>query len=154
MKLYEINEAILNCVDPETGEIADAEAFDSLMMQRDEKLENIALYIKNLTAFAKDLGEQEKIFAERKKAAQKKAESLKDYLAYALDGQKFATAKCEVSFRKSVKVEITDEKRIPPDFIRITAKTEPNKEAITAAIKAGQEVSGATLIENLNINIK
>lgn len=154
MKLYEINEAIMNLVDMETGEIADAEAFDALTMQRDEKLENITLYIKNLTAFAKDLGEQEKIFAERKKAVQKKAESLTDYLAYALDGQKFTTAKCEVSFRKSVKVEITDANIIPKDFMRETVKIEPNKTAITAAIKAGQEVSGAQLIENLNINIK
>lgn len=42
MKLYEINEAILNCIDPETGE-ADPEKLDELLMMREEKLEGLAL---------------------------------------------------------------------------------------------------------------
>ena len=37
MKLYEINEEILNCVDEETGEITDFERFNNLQIERDEK---------------------------------------------------------------------------------------------------------------------
>ena len=154
MTLYEINEAILNLVDMETGEIADVEAFDALTMQKEEKLENIALYIKNLTADAKAFAEQEEIFAERKKAAQKRIESLKSYLTYALDGQKFSTTKCAVSFRKSEKIEITDEAILPKDYVTETVTIKPDKTAIKNAIKSGQEVSGAQLVENLNISIK
>ena len=49
MTLYEINEAIRNAIelgfDPETGEILDASALEQLQMDRDEKIENICLYI-------------------------------------------------------------------------------------------------------------
>ena len=51
--LYEIEEQILNCVDLETGEIIDEEALANLSMERDTKVENIALWIKNLLAEAK-----------------------------------------------------------------------------------------------------
>lgn len=154
MTLYEINEAILNLVDMETGEIADAEAFDALTMQKEEKLENIALYIKNLTADANAFAEQEKVFAERKRAAQKRIDSLKSYLSYALGGQKFSTTKCAVSFRKSESIEITDEASLPKDFVTETVTIKADKTAIKNAIKSGQEVSGAQLVENLNISIK
>ena len=41
--LYEINEAILDCVDMETGEIIDEERLNELQMAFDCKVENIAL---------------------------------------------------------------------------------------------------------------
>ena len=50
MTLYEIDDAILNCIDEETGEIIDAEQLDKLYMEKEEKLENIALWIKDLKA--------------------------------------------------------------------------------------------------------
>lgn len=40
--LYKINQAIIDAVDYETGEILDSEALDQLIMARDEKIENIA----------------------------------------------------------------------------------------------------------------
>ena len=48
MKLYEIDEAILNCIDTETGEIIDADQLDKLTMERDTKIENVACWIKDL----------------------------------------------------------------------------------------------------------
>ena len=52
MKLYEIDKAILECVDQETGEIIDTEKLSDLQMQKDTKVENIALWIKDLLAEA------------------------------------------------------------------------------------------------------
>ena len=52
MKLYEIDEAILNCIDLETGEIIDTEQLDKLTMEREAKLENVACWIKELKAEA------------------------------------------------------------------------------------------------------
>lgn len=154
MKLYEINEAILNCIDTETGEVVDCEALEALMMQREEKLENIALWIKNLNADATAYKAEKDAFAEREKAAKNKAESLKRYLSLALDGQKFTTAKCAVSFRRSERIEITDEAIIPKEYVTEVVTVSPDKKAIKEAIKAGQEVSGAMLTESLNIQIK
>ena len=50
--LCEIDRAIMNCCNQETGEMIDQEALDALMMQRTEKLEAVALWIKNLQSDA------------------------------------------------------------------------------------------------------
>ena len=151
--LYSIDQAIMACVDGETGEIIDAEALDSLLMQRDEKLEGIACWIKNLQSDALAYKAEKDAFAARQKAAEKKAESLKKYLSDALQGQKFSTAKCAVSFRRSEKVEIPEEYLVPLEFLEEEITYKPNRAAIKEAIKAGREVSGCQLIENLNIQI-
>ena len=40
MKLYEIDAAILGCIDQETGEVIDPEQLDALQIERETKLEN------------------------------------------------------------------------------------------------------------------
>lgn len=152
--LYEINQAIMACVDAETGEIIDAEALDALLMQKDEKLEGIACWIKNLQSDALAYKAEKDAFAARQKAAENKAESLKKYLATVLQGEKFSTAKCAVSFRKSETVEVEDVKLVPAELLRVKTTVEPDKTAIKAAIKAGQEISGCKLVENINTQIK
>lgn len=37
MNLYEIDKAILACIDPETGELLDEDALTNLQMERTEK---------------------------------------------------------------------------------------------------------------------
>ena len=49
MTLYEIDTAIADCIDPETGEV-DAERIEALMMQRETKIDNIVEYIFKLNA--------------------------------------------------------------------------------------------------------
>ena len=152
--LYEIDVAILDCCDIETGEIIDADALDALMMEREQKIENIALYIKNLTADAAAYKAEKEAFAAREAQAANKAANLKKYLTTALNGQKFSTARCAVSFRRSEKVEIDEESSIPAEYMTETVMLKPDKTAIKAAIKAGQEISGCHLVENQNITIK
>lgn len=152
MKLYEIDQAIMGLVD-ETGEIIDIEAFDSLQMERDAKIENIALYIKDLRAEAEALKAEKIAFAERQKVAENKVESLKNYLAYALKGQAFKSTKAVVSFRKTQQVDVPDIYALDENFLRYK-EPEADKTAIKEAIKAGQTVKGATLIENTSVIIK
>lgn len=152
MKLYEIDQAIMGLVD-ETGEIIDIEAFDSLQMEREEKIEGIALYIKDLKAEAEALKAEKMAFAERQKVAENKMESLKNYLAYALKGQAFKSTKAVVSFRKTQQVDIPDIYALDENFLRYK-EPEADKTAIKEAIKAGQIVKGATLIENTSVIIK
>lgn len=153
MKLYEIDQAIMDLVDSETGEIIDIEAFDSLQMEREEKIEGIALYIKDLKAEAEALKAEKMAFAERQKVAENKVESLKNYLAYALKGQAFKSTKAVVSFRKTQQVDIPDIHKLDENFLRYK-EPEADKTAIKEAIKAGQTVKGATLIENTSVIIK
>lgn len=152
--LYQIDQAILECLDAETGEIIDAEKLNALFMEKNQKIENIALWIKNLQADALAYKAEKDAFAARQKAAENKVESLKAWLVSALGGQKFSTAKCAVSFRKSEAVQVDDVNSIPAEWTRIKTTIEPDKTAITAAIKAGQEITGCKLVENTNISIK
>lgn len=152
--LYEIDKSIMECVDAETGEVTDFEALDSLMMQRREKIENIALLIKNLTWDAAAFKAQKETFAEREKEAQTKIERLKGYLSYALDGQKFSTEQCAVNFRRTQRVDILDMTAVPEEFLRRKETVEADKTRIKEAIKAGREISGCRLAENISPTIK
>lgn len=153
--LYEIDLAILDCVDPETGEIIDPERLDGLLMERNTKIENVALWIKNLESDAAAYKAEEDSFKARREKAEKKAEKLREWLSQVCGGQKFETSRCAVSFRKSESVEVSDINKIPVEFIRTTTKTTeaPDKTAIKAAIKAGQTVDGCTLVQKFNAKI-
>lgn len=65
--LYQIDQAILECLDAETGEIIDAEKLDALFMEKNQKIENIALWIKNLQADALAYKAEKDAFAARQK---------------------------------------------------------------------------------------
>lgn len=153
MKLYEINQAIMECVDLETGEIIDTEQLDKLTMEREVKLENVACWIKELKAEAEALKAEKMAFAKRQQVAENKMESLKKYLAYALDGQAFKTTRASVTFRKSQSVEIADIYKLDENYLRYK-EPEADKTAIKEAIKQGKTVAGATLVENTSVIIK
>lgn len=150
--LYEIDNDILACVDEETGEV-DIDKFDELNMERTAKLENLALWVKDLKAEADAIKAEEKALAERRQAKERKAESIKAYLEKVLAGQKFETSRAVCSFRKSQKVEITNLDKIPDDYLRYSTPT-ADKTAIKAAIKDGIDIEGAELVESVTMSIK
>ncbi len=152
--LYEIDQGILECLDLETGEVIDPDRLESLQMERSQKIENVVLWIKNLESDALAIKTEKDALAKRQVAALAKAEQLKEWLANALEGQKFNTARCAVSFRRSETVEVSDVALLPDDLKRVKTTVEPNKTAIKALLKDGQEVVGCSLVENQNINIK
>lgn len=160
--LYEITNAIANFVpevDEFTGELLNADILDMLNMERDTKIESIALYIKNLNALAADIKAEKDNLAERLKSTERKADSLKEYLANALNGEKFETGKCKVSYRKSSQVIFSDNfthwaRLNAPDLVKEYVEYKPDKTAIKEAIKAGRDVFGAEIIENVNLQVK
>jgi hypothetical protein len=138
----------------ETGEIIDVEAFQSLQIAREDKIENIALYYKNLIADAEAYKAEKNAFAEREKRAANKAESLKRYLQTELQGKPFKTVKADISYRKSTSVYIYDEAQLPKDYLVEKITTAPDKKAIGDKLKAGEEIAGAALVFSQNVNIK
>ena len=159
MTIYEINEQILNCIDLETGEIIDIDKLNELELERDAKIENVACWIKELKAEAEAIKAEKLVLAERQKVAENKAESLKKWLAFALNGEKFKTAKCSVSFRKTESVEVTEEGlealMKEHDELLTYKAPEPNKTAIKNAIKNDDlNVEGIQLIQNVSTIIK
>ena len=67
---------------------------------------------------------------------------------------KFETARVKLSFRKSESVAIADESLIPDEFIKTEIIKNPMKNDIKKALKAGELVPGAGLVENLNLQVK
>lgn len=153
MNLYQIDDAIMKLIDYETGEILDWDKLDELNAAKEQKIENIALYIKNLTAEAAALKAEKDAFAERQKAAEKRAEGLKQYLVSALNGEKFKTSKVAISYRKSKALEIADGVEIPEDFLTYK-EPEVNRTDLKKAIKDGLLIEGVSIVERQNIQIK
>lgn len=159
--LYEIDQSILDCIDFETGEVIDPEKLNALQMEREEKIEKVALWYKNLISDAAAIKAERDNLSEREAVMRNKAESLKKWLAYALNGEKMSTSRVAISFRKSESVEIDNEEEViafaqtnnRDDLLSYKAPT-VNKTAIKAAIKDGFNVSGASLVEKQNIQIK
>ena len=158
MNIYEIDNAMFFLVDEETGEIKDYEAFEELQMQKEEKIENTALWYKNLVAESKAIREEEKALAERRKSLENKAEQLKDYVNQALQGNKFSTSKVAISYRKSTAVEVDDEfidyAMKNNDRLLTFKKPEPNKAVIKGMLQGGFDIPHAELVERNNMSIK
>ena len=143
MNIYEIDNAMFSLIDEETGEIKDFEAFEELQMQKEEKIENAALWHKNLIAESKAIREEEKALAERRKSLENKAESLKNFVNRTLNGNKFSTSKVAISYRKSTAVEVLTYKQ-----------PEPNKTVIKGMLQGGFDIPHAELVERNNMSIK
>lgn len=155
--LYQIRREIEDFeyeVDEETGELLNVLAWDELNMSFEEKVENIACSIKNLASDVLDFKTEEDQLAKRRRSKEKKIEYLKRLLADNMNGQKFSTAKCAVSFRRSETVEVDDVDSIPSELKTETVQVKPDKNAIKALLKAGENVTGCHLVENQNIQIK
>ena len=162
MKLFEIVKEIANCIkrvdsddyiNVESGEIIDTEALDALKVERDVKIENIGKWILNLEAEEKALAEQEQRFKERKQAAKKKREDLKNYLAYILGGKNFKCTACEMKFRQSEAVVFNGNfKDIPGEYLRYK-EPEIDKAKVKKALKAGEKIDGFTLEKRQNLSV-
>jgi hypothetical protein len=156
MKLYEIESAILDCIDPETGEIIDEQRLDALHMEREKKIEGILLWIKNLNADVEAFKAEEKTLAERRKVAQNKAERLTEYVKAVLNGERFSTPRVAVSYRKSEAVVVDDMREMmfaADDYLKFS-DPEPDKTKIKLALKRGVNIPGCHLEERHNMTIK
>lgn len=153
MNLYEINSGILDCIDIETGEVLDEAKLHELMLAKEDKLEGLACWVKNLESDAVALRAEKKSFEERIARTEKLIASIKETLARELSGQKFSTAKVVVSFRKSEKVEIAENANLPNEYLTY-AEPKPNKTEIKRFLKSGGVIDGCTLTEHQNIQIK
>lgn len=160
MTLWEIDKRISDIletgmhIDEETGEVFLQEDLDLLNIERDEKIEGIALYVKNLKAEAEAIHTEIERLKDRAESKKKKAERLAQYLSCVLCGKKFETAKTSLCFRKSYVVQINNELLVPEEFMKIKTEKKPDKTAIANRIKCGEFVPGCELVEKNNLQIK
>lgn len=139
MRLYEINAEIDNCIDYETGEILDIEKFQELQIEKEHKLEAIALVYKNAIAESKMVSDEMKSLKARKEKCDNLANKMKEMLYNELQGEKFMTSKVEISFKKSTTTEVIDLAGIPKQYIKTKIERTADKTAIKNAIKSGEK---------------
>ena len=160
--LYEIDQELLDCVDMETGEILDTEKLDALQMERERKLEGVALWIKDLNYEAAAVKEEADKLTARKKALDNKITGLKQWLLYALNGEKMKTPRCNVYQTHNQKLTVVNETALvnfikslndPGQFLRFP-DPELKKDEIKKALKDGREIPGAVLESTEGLVIK
>ena len=160
--LYEINQDILSCVDMETGEILDVEKLDALQMEREAKLEGVALWVKDLSAEAAAVKEEADKLNARKRALDNKITALKMWLLIALDGGKLKTPRCNVYQTHSQRLKVENEAGLvdfllsldnPEEYLRFK-DPELRKDEIKKALKDGDFFPGAALEETESVVIK
>lgn len=161
MTLYEIDQKIYALQDAETGEILDYEAFEKLQMDRERKIENTALWVKELLAEAEAIQEEVKALQERQRRNNAKAERLKGYLERALAGMKFTTPRCEVTFCTTSSLYIEDATRLLRwaeengyDHCIRYREPEIDKLQVKKLMKSGVEVPGGAMVTNRSVGVK
>ena len=147
-------------IDQETGElISVSQALDALRMEREAKLENVACWVKNLSAEADAISEEEKRLIKRRKAAETKASNLKAWLLAAMtreDGttDKIKTGRVMVSVKRNPPSTVVDDALLPSTYKVAKITYQANKDLIKRELLAGGEVPGAHLEYGRSVIIK
>ena len=115
----------------------------------EEKAKAVATIALNVNTDVEAIDAEIERLKERKRIIQNRVQGLKDYLRENMEATGITKISCPVftitlsKGRESVVVD--DESAIPDDLMRVTTKIDPDKTAIAAKIKAGEEVPGAHL---------
>lgn len=182
MKLYEIDQALLDLTDPETGEILDISAFQALQMERERKLEGMGCWIKDMDAEIDALKREEDALRMRRQKTMNRRRQVWTYLQQMLGGEKLKTARVAISYRKNPPtVKVTDVEALRcwamesghpelkdsdpeevllrwvqengrEDLLRITAALD--KTRLKEAINAGDEIPGAEVVQEIGMVIR
>lgn len=155
MNLYDIDEAILSCIDTENGDIIDIDRLEALEVERDRKISNIACWVKDLKAEAEAIKAEKQNLDKRQKAAENKAGQLTEYLNRYLNGAKYKDSRCAISYRASTATELDESfnlDKLPKKYKII--KATPSLSAIKEALLNGVKIKGARIVEKQNIQIR
>jgi len=162
IKLYEVNDRIMNAIDPETGEILiPEEEFDKLIEAGENGCNYFVALFKNAKATADALRAEKKArdedFDVRIRACERTMERAQRALDNHLQGNMWQGDSGKVGYRKSTSTEATDmEAFLKWDgrhrFLRYEPK--PIKDEIAKALDAGEQVVGWERDSHNNIQIK
>lgn len=156
MTIHEIDEAILNCVDSETGEV-DTDSLMALQMERDAKIEGIAHWCLELEGDNAKIAAEIKRLEALKRLNENRTKSLKSYLMFALAGKKFKGATVSISYRTTHPLaDIPSDvlEKLPDEFKTVKVEVSPDKRKIKAALDEGRHFDGVFVEERVSVIIK
>lgn len=160
MNLYEITEEALylsTLLETEelTAELEEALHINQFQLQ--EKVGNYAKVIANYQAESDAIDQEIKRLKAMKDSREKKIEWLKESVKKAMlvSGiEKLESVLFKISVRRSEAVEVDLVEALPNAFQNVKNVVTADKVAIKEAIKRGENVIGARLVENFNLQIK
>ena len=155
--LYELNNTYRYLLNMDLDEEALQDTLDSLNFQDDleNKVDGYCRVLRELEAEEEKFSAEIKRLQEAKKRISTRKEKLKTNLQdnlISMNALKVNAGTFALSFRKSKKVEIENETLLAEKFFKV--KKEVNKTELAKALKAGEEVVGASLVESMNLQIK
>lgn len=171
MKLYEVNAQILALLeqlepDPETGEIPSNEEeliaqINALAMRREDILQYLAKLVLNCRAESAALKAEEARLKKRRDALDAKEERLLKILDRECDGETTDLGVATLSYRKTSKLELTDEAKAVcwlrrhkfTDAIKVVAPT-VYKTEVRRLLSAGQKVPGCKMVDDRSCSLK
>lgn len=121
------------------------------------KIENTCKVIKEIEADSIGIDEEIKRLSALKKQKENAVKKLKEYVEFEMNGiglTKVEGKLFKISFRTTKAVNITDQSKLEERFINRKVTETANKTEIKKAIKNGEIIEGAELIENKSLQIK
>ena len=171
MKLYEINSEIAALLiqlepDPETGEIPSNEdeiiaRINALAMRREDILQYLAKLTLNCRAESAALKAEEARLKKRRDALDAQEERLLKILDRECGGETTDLGVATLSYRKTSKLEVTDEAKAVTwlkrhkfmDAIKVVAPT-VYKTEVRRLLSAGQKVPGCKVVDDRSCSLK
>lgn len=144
-------------LDPETGEITGMDKVDALALDTQDKLVSCACAIKNFEALAAEIKAEKKRLDARLKFTENLIDRVKSRCVESMQvlGMKsIKAAPASISLRRSQAVEVYDESQIDPRFVKVKEVKTISKTEIAQAIKSGEDVQGARIVENVSMQVK
>lgn len=136
------------------------DTLESLSGDLEVKAVNVAMFARNLEATAAAIKEAEAGMAARRKAIEKRAESLRSHLQDCMEATGIKKIEsphlCLTLKANPPSVVVLNAEQVPAEYMRQKPPPapEPDKTAIKAAIQAGKEVPGAILHSGLRLDVK
>ena len=149
-----------NLMDSDFDDQTIADTLEGAAGELEVKATNVAMFVRNLEASAEQIKLAEKAMADRRKAIEAKADSIKRYLKDNM--QRSGITKIEspyfaLTIKKTPPSVIIDDATAIPAKFMVTPPApppSPDKTAIKAALQAGEVVDGAHIEQGERLEIK
>lgn len=159
-RLYELKNDALRLQELLEDGTIDLETFqdtlESIEFEIEEKADNYAKLMKNIDSDINGYEEEEKRLADRRRALEGKVKSMKDNLEssmIAINKKKFKTDYFSFNIQKNPpSVNVLDIDKISKDYFKVVESVD--KTAIKKALKDGEIVEGAELVQTEGLRIR
>ena len=164
--IYQIDSQIYDLLTLPESEIVDEDGvvirdvwkeLEELQGERTDKLINSMRIAQEMDETAKALNEEIARLTVRQKYFEARAKKIREHVAISMNNaneKRVENTIARITLTRSKSVDIVDETELPLQFLRTKTTVEADKKAIGEKLKAGEEVPGARLVENLNVRLK